>query len=108
MSFASWPGAARRFFVLLVFVAACVPTSRAAEAEGASLTISPVNYPLAAFAQRITGGDATVVLPVPVGVAPAFLRPDADAVADFQRADRILLNGFDRVPTGRARTIFWA
>jgi len=52
-----------------------------------------VNYPLQYFAQRIAGGHAEVVLPVPPDVDPAFWQPDAAAVSDYQRADLILLNG---------------
>jgi zinc transport system substrate-binding protein len=52
-----------------------------------------VNYPLQYFAQRIAGGHAKVVLPLPPDVDPAFWQPDAAAVSDYQRADLILLNG---------------
>ena len=52
-----------------------------------------VNYPLYYFAERIAADLVEVVLPVPAGVDPAFWQPDAEAVAAFQQADLILLNG---------------
>lgn len=55
--------------------------------------IYAVNYPLAYFAERIAGSRAWVEFPTPSGVDPAFWRPDAEAVAAFQDADLILLNG---------------
>ena len=57
------------------------------------LRVYTVNYPLTYFAERIAGESAEVTFPVPAGVDPAFWRPDADAVAAFQQADLILLNG---------------
>jgi len=68
--------------------------TRPGSAEHAGpLDVHAVNYPLAYFAERIAGGHAHVVLPVPPGVDPAFWRPDAAAVLAFQQADLILLNG---------------
>jgi zinc transport system substrate-binding protein len=52
-----------------------------------------VNYPLAYFAERIAGESVKVVFPVPADVDPAFWSPDAETVADYQRADLVLLNG---------------
>ncbi len=45
------------------------------------------------FAERIAGEYATVVLPAPPDVDPAFWMPDADTMAAYQRADLIFLNG---------------
>ena len=55
--------------------------------------IYAVNYPLAYFAGRIAGDRARVEFPVPPDIDPAFWSPDAEAVAAFQDADLILLNG---------------
>jgi zinc transport system substrate-binding protein len=52
-----------------------------------------VNYPLQYFAERIGGDRVDVQFPAPSGGDPAFWSPDADAVAAFQQADLILLNG---------------
>jgi zinc transport system substrate-binding protein len=55
--------------------------------------IYAVNYPLAYFAGRIAGSRARVEFSVPPDVDPAFWRPELEAVAAFQDADLILLNG---------------
>ncbi|RLA05886.1 MAG: zinc ABC transporter substrate-binding protein, partial [Gammaproteobacteria bacterium] len=52
-----------------------------------------VNYPLAYFAERIGGEQVEVGFPVPADVDPAFWSPAADAVAAYQAADVIILNG---------------
>ncbi len=76
-----------------------------------TLTVYAVNYPLQYFAERIAGEAAAVVLPVPADVDPAFWAPDSDAVAGFQQADLILLNGagyarwLDRVSLPRRKLV---
>jgi len=57
------------------------------------LSIYVVNYPLKYFAERIAGEHATVILPAPAGKDPAFWMPNTKTIADYQRADLILLNG---------------
>lgn len=52
-----------------------------------------VNYPLSYFAERIGGGQIKVVFPAPGDGDPAFWRPDVDAIAGYQGADLILING---------------
>jgi len=52
-----------------------------------------VNYPLAYFAGRIGGPAVSVVFPAPADVDPAFWNPAPGVIADYQRADLILLNG---------------
>jgi zinc transport system substrate-binding protein len=52
-----------------------------------------VNYPLQYFAQRIGGDRVRVEFPAPPEEDPAFWTPDAEAIAGFQSADLILLNG---------------
>ena len=57
------------------------------------LTIYTVNYPLKYFAERIAVEHATVVFPAPKAVDPAYWMPDKKTIADYQKADLILLNG---------------
>jgi zinc transport system substrate-binding protein len=51
------------------------------------------NYPLKYFAERIGGSAVEVVFPAPGDEDPAFWQPDDAAVAKFQSADVILMNG---------------
>lgn len=60
---------------------------------GEKLVVYTVNYPLQYFAQRIAGEQAEVIMPVPPTIDPAFWQPDVAAIAGFQQADIILLNG---------------
>ncbi len=62
-------------------------------AEGATLLVYTVNYPLAYFAERIGGDLVRVEFPAPPDVDPAFWSPDPETVGAYQRADLILLNG---------------
>lgn len=52
-----------------------------------------VNYPLKYFAERIGGAAVDVVFPAPGDEDPAFWQPDDAAIARFQNADVILMNG---------------
>ena len=54
-----------------------------------------VNYPLAYFAQRVGGDAIDVAFPVPDEFDPAYWSPDAEAIAAFQSAELIFLNGAD-------------
>jgi zinc transport system substrate-binding protein len=77
-------------------VSACTQDKQAGEDSEAPRhppRIYTVNYPLAYFAERIAGGSVKVVFPVPPGVDPATWLPDAETIADYQRADLVLLNG---------------
>jgi len=78
------------YLAWLVVISSHVPLHAAGSAR---LTVYVVNYPLQYFAQRIAGEHATVVFPVPPEVDPAFWMPDPHAIAAYQRADLILLNG---------------
>ena len=60
-----------------------------------SLSVYTVNYPLAYFTQRIGAEHVEVILPMPPDIDPAFWQPGAEAIAGFQQADLILLNGAD-------------
>jgi zinc transport system substrate-binding protein len=68
------------------------PTA-SSDADDSRLSVYVVNYPLAYLAQRIGGDVVTIALPAPPDGDPAFWSPDADAVAAYQQADLILLNG---------------
>jgi zinc transport system substrate-binding protein len=63
------------------------------ESETDVPTVYTVNYPLQYFAERIGGNLVDVQFPAPADVDPAFWTPDAEALAGYQRADLILLNG---------------
>jgi len=67
--------------------------ARAPAADDSALSVYVVNYPLAYFAERIGGDLVDVAFPAPSDGDPAFWSPDADAVAAYQAADLILLNG---------------
>jgi zinc transport system substrate-binding protein len=79
-------------FVLWAILCAVLSTSAMAGGQG-RLTIYTVNYPLQYFAQRIAGEHADVIFPAPTDEDPAFWQPSVDIIADYQRADLILLNG---------------
>ena len=77
----------------LLLLAACGDSGPAEEAgRSGPPTVYVVNYPLRYFAERIGGEEVRVVFPAMDG-DPAFWKPDGDAVAAFQEADLILLNG---------------
>ena len=73
--------------------------------------IVTVNYALQYLAERLTGGEAEVIFPVPAGVDPSFWRPSIADITMIQSADLILLNGagfatwVDRVSLPRAKTV---
>jgi len=58
-----------------------------------SSSIYAVNYPLFYFAERMVAASVRVVFPVPEGIDPAFWKPSAEAVREYQKASLILLNG---------------
>ena len=83
-------------FACVLAVAACTqsePPTEAIEAGKGLPEVYTVNYPLAYFAERIAGESVTVVFPAPADVDPAFWSPSAETIADYQRADLVLLNG---------------
>lgn len=57
------------------------------------LSVYTVNYPLQYFAERIGGEHVDASFPAPPDGDPAYWNPDPDAVAAYQQADVILLNG---------------
>ena len=87
--------------VLMLVTVACAgcssepgPASQSA-AQVKKPTVFVVNYPLAYFAERTGGESVDVVFPVPDEFDPAHWDPDGKAIAAFQSADLILLNGAD-------------
>jgi len=73
--------------------------------------IVAVNTPLQYIAERLTQGDAEVVMPVPAQTDPSFWRPSISDISMVQSADLILLNGagfatwVDRVSLPRSKTV---
>jgi zinc transport system substrate-binding protein len=57
--------------------------------------VAVVNYPLWYFTRRIGGDHFEIIFPIPREEDPAFWKPDAKAITQYQRADLILLNGAD-------------
>lgn len=98
-----------RVFLMAALWAVFITSTLAAE-QG-RLTVYTVNYPLQYFAQRIAGEHADVVFPAPDGADPAFWQPDVEAIAEFQQADLVLLNGagyakwVDRVSLSRRKLV---
>jgi zinc transport system substrate-binding protein len=64
-----------------------------------------VNYPLAFFAERVGGDQVEVQFPAPADQDPAYWSPGAEAIAAFQNADLILLNGADYAGWVRRATL---
>jgi putative ABC transport system permease protein len=64
-------------------------------AAGARPRVAVVNYPLWYFTRRVAGGHVELVFPIPRQQDPAFWKPDARGISQYQRADVILLNGAD-------------
>jgi len=62
-------------------------------AAGEPLNVFVVNYPLKYFTERIGGEHVKVTFPAPPGVDPAYWIPDIETIADYQKADLIVLNG---------------
>ena len=84
---------------LAIFAVACGgrPAGEAGEVAPASevgeLLVYTVNYPLQYFAERIGGGAVQAEFPAPADGDPAYWRPDTQAIAAYQEADLVLLNG---------------
>jgi putative ABC transport system permease protein len=64
-------------------------------AVGGKPRVAVVNYPLWYFTTRIGGGHFEIVFPIPRQEDPAFWKPDAQAIRQYQQAGLILLNGAD-------------
>lgn len=80
----------------LLALASCrpsAPTEPAAAAPRARPEVLVANYPLQYLARRLAGEAADIVFPAPADEDPAFWQPDDAALARFQAADAILMNG---------------
>ncbi|MEO1716463.1 MAG: metal ABC transporter substrate-binding protein [Planctomycetota bacterium] len=64
-----------------------------AEAASDAFVVQTVNYPLAYFAERISGGHCQIEFLAPADGDPAFWMPDRDSIVRLQSADLILANG---------------
>ena len=79
----------------LLLLAACdrEATTNTASKTGGKPQVLVANYPLKYFAERIGDNAVEVVFPAPGDEDPAFWQPDDAAIAKFQNADVILMNG---------------
>jgi len=92
-----------RFYTacLAIALSACKPASNeatvdmtpAALPKSGKPQVLVANYPLQYFAQRIAGDMVEVRFLAPKDEDPAFWQPDEAAIAAFQAADLILMNG---------------
>lgn len=84
-------------YLRLLMASALVSGSFLASAAQAKepLKVYSVTQHLAYFAERLGGEAVSVSFPAPGGQDPAFWRPSITTIADYQRADLILLNGAD-------------
>lgn len=84
-------------FLPLLLLAACKPAPDTPQASASAKSGKPqiyvANYPLKYFAERIGGDAIEVKFPAPGDEDPVFWQPDDAAVAGFQSADLILMNG---------------
>ena len=98
---------------LLILVTATLVSSchNSTKKENLSLSerrkpiIATVNYPLAYFAQRLSGEFADVLFEAPPNVDPAYWNPTDDQVGAIQTADLVLLNGANYAKWTSSRTI---
>ncbi len=67
--------------------------------------IATVNYPLAYFAERLSGEFADILYEVPPDTDPAYWNPTDDEVRAIQAADLVLLNGAGYAKWTSTRTI---
>jgi zinc transport system substrate-binding protein len=84
-------------FLPLLLLAACKPAPDVPDAASSAKSGKPqvyvANYPLKYFVERIGGDAIEVKFPAPGDEDPVFWQPDDAAVAGFQSADLILMNG---------------
>lgn len=79
-------------FTLMTILLAGCSGEKVEVDRNAKPVVYSVNYPLAYFAERVAGDQIEVVFPEMEG-DPAFWEPTPEQVAEFQKADLILLNG---------------
>lgn len=80
---------------LLLLLACCQPNRHTTETatKNSKPQVYVANYPLKYFAQRLGADLVDVHFPAPADEDPAFWQPDDDAIAKYQAADLILMNG---------------
>ena len=82
---------------LAIVLSACKPSAEKASVPTTAKSGKPqvlvANYPLQYIAERIAGDAVEVHFMAPKGEDPAFWQPDEAAIAAFQNADLILMNG---------------
>ena len=82
---------------LSLLLASCKPNQEPAvsnaPADGVNSAIVTVNYPLQYMAERLVRDAVDVQFPAPADEDPAFWQPDDAAIATFQNARLILMNG---------------
>ena len=76
----------------LALVALCGVLTAAGFADDRP-TVYTTFYPTTYFAQRIGGDVAQVVCPCPADADPAYWMPKDEAIAAYQKADLIVING---------------
>lgn len=78
--------------ILLLFWSCQSGKEKTADSSSERLVVATVNYPLYYFAKAIGGDNVQVYLPS-LGGDPAYWKPDARMVSNFQKADLIIANG---------------
>lgn len=79
--------------LLALVTGACGEPPPAAAAQGLEEAVYTSFEPTTWMAERISGGLVPVVCPVPEGTDPIFWQPDRAALAAYQRAALVVLNG---------------
>lgn len=77
---------------LLFFLSCTTENKKSQDDSGSLLFVSVVNYPLYYFAKSIGGEHVNVYLPA-LGGEPAYWKPEARQVINFQKSDLIFING---------------
>jgi len=83
-------------WTLIAAVAACGgddPNDPGTTAARGTPVVCTTFYPTTYMARRIAGDRADVVCPVPADADPIFWKPTREAVARYQKADLIIVNG---------------
>lgn len=99
-----------RFFTLFLVTASVLALANPMMAQNRPRVVA-VNHALQYLGDRLLGGAAEVIFPVPEGVDPSFWRPSIADISRVQSADLILLNGaafatwIDRVSLPRSRLV---
>jgi len=80
--------------LIVLFIPSCARQGKTPGPETpAPFTVYTTFYPTYEFAKRIGAGHVRVVNPCPDDADPAFWRPSPEQIAEYQKADLIVLNG---------------